>query len=132
MTQPTPGKKENVEANFEKFKNFGNIVLEEYSNLYTQMWSNLKSEHMEPFVKTLLEHENIALKGQTELVETIRKNLQQQTQQVLNNFWHSNSVSEALISLEMCKEKFKSYEGQKWYVELMIIKVNNINSFSTY
>lgn len=122
MTQPTPGKKENVEANFEKCKNFGNIVLEEYSNLHTQMWSNLKSEHMEPFVKTLLEHENIALKGQTELVETIRKNLQEQTQHVLNNFWHSNSVSEALISLEMCKEKFKSYEGQKWYVQLKMLK----------
>lgn len=122
MAQANPCKNENIEANFEKYKNFGNIVLEEYSNLYTQMWSNLKSEHMEPFVKTLLEHENIALKGQTELVETIRKNLQQQTQQVLNNFWHSNSVSEALISLEMCKEKFKFYEGRKWYVELMMLK----------
>lgn len=114
MTQLAQKKIENIEANFEKFKNFGSFVYEEYSNLYRRMWSTLKPEHMEPFVETLLQYENIALKDQSELVETIRKNLQLQTEQVFDNFWHSNSVSEALISLEMFKEAFKSYEGQKW------------------
>ncbi|XP_065368236.1 uncharacterized protein Nnf1a [Calliphora vicina] len=108
---------ENVAANYEKFKGFGDKVYQEYDTLYKQMWSKLNAVHLEPFAKILLERENIALKGQDELTETIRHNLQNQMQQALHTFWHSNSVSEALISLEMCKEKFKSYEGHKWNMD---------------
>lgn len=114
MAQSQHKEVENVEANYDKYKDFGDKVFRKYEDLYKQMWSKLQPVHLEPFAKILLEHENIALKGQDELTETIRNNLQQQMQQALQNFWHSNSVSEALISLELCKEKFKSYEGHKW------------------
>lgn len=114
MAQSQHNVSEDVKANYDKYKDFGNNVYREYETLYKQMWSKLQPGHLEPFAKILMEHENIALKGQEELTETIRNNLQQQMQQALQNFWHSNSVSEALISLELCKEKFKAYEGHKW------------------
>lgn len=114
MAQSQGNCKQNNQGIYEKYKNFGNDAYQEYEKLYKKMWSKLNPIHLEPFNKFLMEHKNIALKGQDELTETVRQNLEQQMQQALSNFWHSNSVSEALISLEMCKEKFKCYEGHKW------------------
>ncbi|KAI8119124.1 hypothetical protein FF38_02019 [Lucilia cuprina] len=108
---------ENVAANYQKFAGFGDNAYKEYETIYKQMWSKLNAGHLEPFAKILMERENIALKAQEELTDTIRQNLQQQMQQALHNFWISNGVSEALISLEMCKEEFKSYEGHKWNMD---------------
>ncbi|KAM7345487.1 nnf1a [Cochliomyia hominivorax] len=108
---------ENIEANYDKYKDFGDKVFQKYVTIYKQMWSKLNPTHLEPFAKILMERENIVLKGQDELTETIRNNLQKQMQQALQNFWQSNGVSEALISLELCKEKFKSYEGHKWNMD---------------
>lgn len=105
---------EDVEENLAKYKDFGEQVRKEYEELYSVMWSNLNESHLEPFAKVLLERENNQLKGSEQIIEGIRKNLQAQMINALHNFWHGNGVSESLISLEMCKEKFKSYEGHKW------------------
>lgn len=104
----------NVEADYEKYKDYGENARMEYEKLYTEMWSKLNETHLEPFAKIMLERENVVLKGQDQLIESIRKHVQQASINALNNFWQAYNVSEALISLEMCKEKFKPYEGHKW------------------
>lgn len=105
---------ENVEESYEKLKDFGENVRKEYEQLYSAMWRNLKASHLEPFSKILEEHQKIVLKDQDVFINLVRNNLQQQMIHVLNNAWQTSNVSEALISLEICKEKYKSYEGHKW------------------
>ncbi|XP_011290977.2 uncharacterized protein LOC105261578 [Musca domestica] len=108
---------ENVEDNFIKLQDFGENVRQEYERLYNEMWTGLKESHLEPIAKTLMEREKIVLKHREQIVQSVRNNLQKQMINTLNNFWHNAGVSEALISLEMCKEKFKSYEGHSWNLD---------------
>ncbi|XP_075145771.1 uncharacterized protein LOC142220481 [Haematobia irritans] len=105
------------EENFQRLQKFGEDVRGEYEKLFTKMWMNLNEEHLEPFGKILLECEGIALKDREQTVESIRKHLQKVMINSLNSFWQGNGVTEALTSLEMCKEKFKTYEGHKWNIE---------------
>ncbi|XP_061402851.1 uncharacterized protein LOC133338744 [Musca vetustissima] len=108
---------EKVEENFVKYQNYGENARQEYEKLYTEMWNGLKDEHLEPIAKILMERDKIVLKHREQIVQSVRNNLQKQMINTLNNFWQNAGVSEALISLEMCKEKFKSYEGCKWNMD---------------
>ncbi|XP_073823170.1 uncharacterized protein isoform X2 [Musca autumnalis] len=81
------------------------------------MWSGLNENHLEPIAKTLIEREKIVLKHREQIINSVRNNLQKQMINTLNNFWQNAGVSEALISLEMCKEKFQAYAGNKWNLE---------------
>ncbi|XP_013112469.1 uncharacterized protein LOC106090732 [Stomoxys calcitrans] len=122
IKMPNAGEKihktDDNEENFGKLQMFGENVRKEYEKLYTDMWNSLSESHLEPFADILLEREGIVLKDREQTMESIRKQLQNSMVYALNFFWEDSGVNEALTSLEMLKEKFKSYEGNKWSIDV--------------
>uniref|UniRef100_A0A1A9ZYB4 Uncharacterized protein n=1 Tax=Glossina pallidipes TaxID=7398 RepID=A0A1A9ZYB4_GLOPL len=107
---------EDVVAQQDRFKDFGENARKTYEQLYREMMFSLNVEHLEPFNKVLLKNNEVQIKNMENVIEHMRQKLLEKMLKKWNSFWLSSGVSESLISLEMYKEKFKEYEGKDWKI----------------
>lgn len=100
-----------LEGNYEHLKDLGGNVREKYEKIYLKMVNEIQKQHFDNLLQILRHREKYAIKNVDEVIEKLRNHIASQLIRIQEKFWLNNDVNEALVTLEICKEKFKDYKG---------------------
>lgn len=102
-----------MEENYKRLEKMGGTIRERYEKVFLRMVNVLQREHIEELLQIVRKHEKCALKNVDTVLDQMRTHIASQLIKSQEKFWQQNEVDSAIVALEMCKEKFKPYEGIK-------------------
>lgn len=102
-----------IESNYALLKDFGGNAREKYEEIYLRMVKEIQGQHIENLLETLRNREKYVVKNVDEVMDKLRNHIASQLIRIQEKFWIKNEVSQSLITLEMCKQKYQDYKGIK-------------------
>ncbi|KAH8253025.1 hypothetical protein KR032_003196 [Drosophila birchii] len=114
-----PKMEQDVEAAFKRHQSIMPKVKQAYDEVIGKVFADLSPSDLEAFSAILLEKENSVLSTE-ELVNTMRTQMAIVLGKMNQSFFDRNDVENKLVTLEVLKEKFASYEGKDWFVDIHI------------
>lgn len=102
-----------IESNYALLKDFGGNAREKYEEIYLRMVKEIQGQHIENLLEILRNREKYVVKNVDEVMDKLRNHIASQLIRIQEKFWIKNEVSQSLITLEMCKQKYQDYKGIK-------------------